>query len=184
MSEENLVKQNLEQKTTDELIEIWTENDKAQWAPKTFKIIREILEERSIPIPEQKEDNPADRFSKIRFPSPHKGINRFVFLLSLLAAVSIFFSLPTSSKDAAGALLLIILFFPVYFRYRSIGYKRAWVYGLFATFPIVFLWIWARGFYQQKNYLYEGSLDKAGKIVLPIYWVTIAMILITISVNI
>ena len=187
MSEEDLIKQNLEQKTTDELIEIWTENDNITWAPKTFKIIRKILEEQSVTIPDQnkpKETHPSDRFSKIRFPSPRKGINRLVFLISFFVALISFFFIPISSKDEAGAILLIVLFFPVYFRYRSIGYKRAWVYGIFATFPIIFLWIWARGFYQQPNYLYEGKLDKIGKFVLPAYWLIIVGLLIAIATNI
>ena len=65
MSKEDLIKQNLEQKTTDELIEIWTENDNITWAPNTFEIIRKILKERSVTIPDQnkaKETHPSDRF--------------------------------------------------------------------------------------------------------------------------
>jgi hypothetical protein len=46
---------NFNQKTTDELIEIWQTNNRAEWAETTFDIIREIFQERLGELPSQNE---------------------------------------------------------------------------------------------------------------------------------
>jgi len=40
-------------KETDELLEIWQNNDRAEWSDDAFEAIKEILKERSVDIPEQ-----------------------------------------------------------------------------------------------------------------------------------
>ena len=57
---ENLYKQihgNLNSKGTDELLEIWKANDRADWSDIAFDVIREILQERGVEIPQQNEPN-------------------------------------------------------------------------------------------------------------------------------
>jgi hypothetical protein len=46
---------NLDQKTTDELIEIWQTNDQDEWSEMTFEVIREILIQRLAELPPQNE---------------------------------------------------------------------------------------------------------------------------------
>jgi hypothetical protein len=45
-------------KGTDELLEIWQKNDRAEWSDTAFEVIEEILKERDIAIPLQ--SNPVD----------------------------------------------------------------------------------------------------------------------------
>jgi hypothetical protein len=49
------IRDNWKQKESKELLEIWQENNRAEWSDMTFDIIRQILEERGIEIPEQDE---------------------------------------------------------------------------------------------------------------------------------
>ena len=46
---------NFNQKTTDELIEIWQTNDRVEWSEMTFDVVREILQDRGVDIPPQDE---------------------------------------------------------------------------------------------------------------------------------
>lgn len=58
MSSEELRRQiydNLNLKETDELLDIWQVNNRAEWSDQAFEIIRDILKERSVEIPEQNE---------------------------------------------------------------------------------------------------------------------------------
>lgn len=54
-------------KETDELLEIWQGNDRAEWSDEAFEVVKEILKERGTDIPEQdepiyehKEENPNE----------------------------------------------------------------------------------------------------------------------------
>lgn len=40
-------------KETEELLEIWQNNDRAEWSDEAFEVIQEILKERGVDIPEQ-----------------------------------------------------------------------------------------------------------------------------------
>lgn len=42
-------------KETDELLEIWQNNDRFEWADAAFDIVNEILKERGVEVPEQGE---------------------------------------------------------------------------------------------------------------------------------
>jgi hypothetical protein len=44
------IRTNLENKQTDELVEIWQEHDLNEWTELTFDIVREILEERKVDL--------------------------------------------------------------------------------------------------------------------------------------
>lgn len=52
-SARNQIYSNLNQKTTDELLEIWVSNDQAEWSELTFELIEQILLEREIEAPAQ-----------------------------------------------------------------------------------------------------------------------------------
>jgi hypothetical protein len=45
---------NMQQKTTEELLAIWSDNDREQWSDAAFDVIRETLTERGVEIPEQR----------------------------------------------------------------------------------------------------------------------------------
>lgn len=51
----NQLYQNLNQKDTDELLEIWRDNDLTQWTNTAFEVIYEILQERIGEVPAQSE---------------------------------------------------------------------------------------------------------------------------------
>jgi uncharacterized membrane protein YhaH (DUF805 family) len=52
---------NLRQRGTDDLIEIWRSNNRAEWTEMAFEVIREILHERLIELPPQDQPiNDAD----------------------------------------------------------------------------------------------------------------------------
>ncbi|MBN1551154.1 hypothetical protein JW979_06780 [bacterium] len=48
------IKSQMEKKDNNDLLKIWTENNREEFSDQTFDIIEEILRSRSIPIPEQK----------------------------------------------------------------------------------------------------------------------------------
>ena len=47
------IRRSLESKSNDELLAIWTANDRLQWSPEMFDAIRALLTERAVPIPTQ-----------------------------------------------------------------------------------------------------------------------------------
>lgn len=49
------IREHLNLKTTDELLEIWQDNDRVEWSEAAFEVIQEILTERGEEIPEQDE---------------------------------------------------------------------------------------------------------------------------------
>ncbi|PKN92656.1 MAG: hypothetical protein CVU44_13430 [Chloroflexi bacterium HGW-Chloroflexi-6] len=49
----NQIYSNLNQKTTDELLEIWVSNDQAEWSELTFELIEQLLLEREMEVPAQ-----------------------------------------------------------------------------------------------------------------------------------
>jgi hypothetical protein len=53
----NQVYNNLNQKSTDELLAIWVQNNREEWSELAFALIQSILEERGKAIPEQKQEN-------------------------------------------------------------------------------------------------------------------------------
>jgi len=40
-------------KETDELLEIWQKNDRAEWSEEAFDVVRDVLKERGVDIPKQ-----------------------------------------------------------------------------------------------------------------------------------
>ncbi len=60
------IRNNLNLKDTDELLEIWQTNDRVEWSDKTFEVLEEILKERINEIPLQDD--------AILDPAQHKSI--------------------------------------------------------------------------------------------------------------
>ena len=52
------LRERFEQKSSDDLREIWIVNDRDQWAGSTFEVIRQILIDRGEEIPLQKKKIP------------------------------------------------------------------------------------------------------------------------------
>lgn len=52
------IKEKMEQKTTDELLAIWTKNDQSEWSEEAFAAIGQVLREREVSVAEQ--DLPPD----------------------------------------------------------------------------------------------------------------------------
>ena len=47
------IHENFSQKETDEIIQIWQENNRHEWSDLTFEVIQQILQERGVEIPPQ-----------------------------------------------------------------------------------------------------------------------------------
>jgi len=47
------IKARIQEKTTDELLSIWTKNDRDEWSEETFEGIRQVLTERGLTVPPQ-----------------------------------------------------------------------------------------------------------------------------------
>jgi hypothetical protein len=57
------IRDRMKLKETGELLEIWQNNDRAEWSDEAFHIIQEILKERDVDIPEQ--NQPIDAHTEI-----------------------------------------------------------------------------------------------------------------------
>ena len=49
----NKIRKIMEPKSTDDLLKIWTENNRYEYYDETFTVIKQLLVEREIPIPQQ-----------------------------------------------------------------------------------------------------------------------------------
>lgn len=56
------IKKNLESKTTDELLEIWIENDRVEWSDEAFQAIKQILNKRDQVLPKQNPVRESEEF--------------------------------------------------------------------------------------------------------------------------
>ena len=80
---------NLNQKTTDELVEIWQTNNHAEWSEMTFEVIQEILEERLAELPAQNKPitEAVDNAEKKEKKRKHVEKSQFNWRLPLLGAI-------------------------------------------------------------------------------------------------
>lgn len=82
------IKQNFENKATEELLEIWIKNNYELYSNSAFDAIKLILEERNVPIPEQEEYIPSSNKKLISLPCTFKNNTfrtRFVQTLLILS---------------------------------------------------------------------------------------------------
>jgi uncharacterized membrane protein YhaH (DUF805 family) len=104
------IKTRLQEKTNQELLDIWTKNDRREWSSDAFDAIKTILTERNIPLPQQ---NPY-LGSTENYLSIWKVLFSFVgriprqtfwFVIICLLGISILFTffsiIPTTGKSEA-----------------------------------------------------------------------------------
>ena len=70
------------ERTTEELVQIWARNDRDTWTPEAFDAIRRVLEERKVPLPEQRESAAA-----VTVRRPIRVVYPIIFVLGITASV-------------------------------------------------------------------------------------------------
>jgi hypothetical protein len=89
------IAQNMQQKTTEELLEIWGSNDRGQWSDSAFNAISQTLSERGVSIPPQGDFAPP--------PPRYKGVRGWLLLfcigLTVLSPLAIIASLGAVSTS-------------------------------------------------------------------------------------
>jgi len=67
----------MQKKTTDELLEIWQSNDRAQWSDSAFSAISQVLFERGVSVPTQGS-------IKVTHAFPYKGVRGWLLWLCIV----------------------------------------------------------------------------------------------------
>jgi len=70
--ERSEIKRNLSEKTSEELIQIWTMNNRDEYSTMGFEVIKEILTERGATLPAQNPYHPPGKYRKVRLPALNK----------------------------------------------------------------------------------------------------------------
>jgi hypothetical protein len=95
----------LSQKSTDDLLAIWRENDRAAWRPEAFVASAEILADRGVPLPEQKPfDTTAWSRKALKQRAEYNEIAAFVIVIPQVL-------LHALAAAAVGAVVAIGLYF-------------------------------------------------------------------------
>ena len=84
MDFENSIRENMKEKSSEELIEIWKNNDREAWSNSAFEIIKDVLMERHIALPPQQP--PA-------LPTPDKPGKNYFPIVGLLVGIIGFYLL-------------------------------------------------------------------------------------------
>ncbi len=156
----NQIYNNLNQKTTDELVAIWDENNRREWSEQAFELIQIILKERGEEIPAQKHENwhnkpeqitdeqDDDKNSLPVFYNPQKALRIidwlewaaiasliFISLQGIIQSwpvVSIWFSMPhiTNAKLIGAGIGLLMLIVTIFSAILSCLTLRAVAYIL------------------------------------------------------
>lgn len=66
--ERSEIKRNLSGKTTEELVQIWTMNNRGEYTTTAFEVVWELLSERNAMIPAQNPYHPPGKYRKVRIP--------------------------------------------------------------------------------------------------------------------
>jgi hypothetical protein len=126
------IRDSMEDRKTQDLLEIWRKNDRDEWAPETFEAIRQVLLSRGFQVPRQGENNPkevdvVDQPTRAVAHSDHKNFTRIAFYakvmswivavilgLMVIAVVATFIQMISAQQDLTSNLLLcIVLVLPV-----------------------------------------------------------------------
>jgi hypothetical protein len=85
------VKTQMEKKNTDELLEIWTKNDREQWSDDAFEAVRQVLVNRGLAVPPQSPSPVPSKDAVMRpTPSLRRKLARLVIgIVACLLALSI-----------------------------------------------------------------------------------------------
>ncbi len=108
--------QNMKLKETDELLEIWSDNDRLEWSDETFEVIRVILLERLGEVPPQAASGSIQHYKKVakeksKVPLPvilifspfllviillflQPGIDNKLFSVLMFSSLALFFFAP------------------------------------------------------------------------------------------
>jgi hypothetical protein len=84
----------MKEKSTEELLKIWTENDKAQYSEEAFEAIKQLLAERGVEIPTQKELLQPTLQEELRLPPLtwlHKLSGGIILVAAIFAAIHAIF---------------------------------------------------------------------------------------------
>jgi uncharacterized membrane protein YgcG len=85
------IRENMETKSTEELLGIWKENDREQWSEEAFEAIKQLLLERGETLPDQKEKLKKTEQNQ----EPSKLKKAFGFLLILMSGFFFYGALTT-----------------------------------------------------------------------------------------
>lgn len=123
--------QNMKLKETDELLEIWFENDRLEWSDDAFGVIHSILLERLGDVPPQAASNPKKRrknstSEKVKLPIPIiVMISAFLTIFVLLGLVN-----QTNSNNQWFSVLFLSLFAIFFF---APGFYFTWLSWIKST---------------------------------------------------
>jgi hypothetical protein len=78
----------MEQKTTEELLEVWVQNDRGEWTDEAFEAVSRILGERGEPLPPQQESIDREKERLFQGILPETRVQLVAVLgAALLAAI-------------------------------------------------------------------------------------------------
>ena len=100
------IRQNLANKTSDELLNIWKENDRQRWSESAFEAVKQILTEQGIELPPQdppKEAKPKAAPQRSRLRISARVFIVFVSLWWLMVIVGLIPEPTPSSSPLIGA---------------------------------------------------------------------------------
>jgi len=75
------IKVRMNEKTTEELLQIWVRNNRDEWSDKAFIVVNQILSERKSPIPSQN----APPVKRMMTKRPGRGFRTWAIVLLILA---------------------------------------------------------------------------------------------------
>lgn len=83
------IRKNIESKSTEELIQIWKENDRSQYSDEAFEAIRQLLEEQGVATPLQNLSEKSTNGISQRYPALQTiaGICKILAYLNAISAV-------------------------------------------------------------------------------------------------
>lgn len=107
------IKKSLSERSDEELLQIWAENNFYEWRPEAFEAIREILAERGVGLPEQQdlslkeaEKNYEAKKSEIREIENKKDLVVYGWFAAIFLAIPV-------AAVGGGVLLLLMMVLPI-----------------------------------------------------------------------
>lgn len=129
-----LIRDSMEDRKTQDLLEIWRKHDRDEWAPETFEAIRQVLLSRGFQVPRRGENNPkevdvVDQPTRAAARSDHENFKRIAFYakvmsqvvavilgLMVIAVVAILIQEISAQQDLTSNLMMVVvLVLPVVF---------------------------------------------------------------------
>jgi len=95
------IKQVLNEKTTEELLDIWTKNDRSEWREEAFVAIQSILSFRNVHLPKQEEYKP-DQMAIEKKSTQQKELIKGLALILVGLFMSLFYVAKVSTVMPIG----------------------------------------------------------------------------------